>query len=36
VAYLGSLAYCATLGGAFDRAQLLMTSRSWSSIILLS
>ena len=34
VAYLGSLTYCATLGGAFDRDQLLMTSRS--SIILLS
>jgi len=34
VAYLGSLAYCATLGSAFDRNQLLMMS--WSMIILLS
>jgi len=34
VAYLGSLAYCATLGGAFDRDQLLMTPRS--SIIMFS
>jgi len=34
VACLGSLAYCATLGGAFGRDQLLMTSSS--SIISLS
>jgi len=34
VAYLGSLAYLTTLGGTFDRDQLLM--RSWSLITLLS
>ena len=34
MAYSGSLVYCATLGGAFDIDQLLMTSRSSIALLI--